>query len=895
MRLTLLTAGQKRFKAAFYLAFGGITVILALAVGLALYAFAQLGQTVERTTREILPETLAALRLSERSALLAALAPTLANAGDHAQLQQLAAQLEGLIAEIPKHISQLKVWIEPNASAILRDRVAFLATTLRMLREANADRITLEQRQRALLAEIGRVHSELNDTVGPVVYGVTSLNQVLAKRDVRRQISTLRELWEHHNRQYTAVVSLRLLLDALKTTPSKIQQNGSSSAAMRELTRGALAELQVTHHAEQAPEVARLSAVVGQWLQREPPQWPNAALQQELITALEQFLEQIEGYLAKHMQESLEQIQTNLLTLLEQRGRNLIYALDIRGEGNLLFAMLTTAAETRGAEHLALLQERFNRAQELFRFAATAFRTSELAQRNPVLADNMHNIEQALARFGEGDTNVFAVRQQIRDLEDRIEHLLADSRRIAKAVTDQSDVLVRRVQVETNALQTAQIAQQRTLEWGLLWVCGGGVLLAGLIVWSTGRILDRHERDLHAARVAADRASEAKSRFLANMSHEIRTPMNGVLGMLQLLEKTALDGRQRDYLTTACGSAGMLLTVINDILDVSKMEAGRLRLEIIVFDLRQQITELIELLRREALRKGLHLTSVVPEQAPRQVRGDPVRLHQVLMNLLGNAIKFTEQGEVALRVEPVDQGRLRFVIRDTGIGMTEAEQAQVFDAFVQADGRTTRRFGGTGLGLTISRQLVELMGGVLAVRSIPGQGSEFSFVLQLEASAPPVSEPGDCGLEQQPVEPSAVSQAALASTNAQAEWRHQGRRVLLVEDNLVNQLLCQEMLAQLGLSVTVANNGWEALAALADQSYDLVLMDCQMPEMDGYEATRAIRSREREQNREILPIIALTAHAMPGDREKCLEAGMDDYLMKPFHEQELIALLVRWL
>ncbi|MFZ1326721.1 MAG: response regulator, partial [Candidatus Contendobacter sp.] len=266
-----------------------------------------------------------------------------------------------------------------------------------------------------------------------------------------------------------------------------------------------------------------------------------------------------------------------------------------------------------------------------------------------------------------------------------------------------------------------------------------------------------------------------------------------------------------------------------------------------------------------------------------------------LMNLLGNAIKFTEQGEVALRVEPVDQGRLRFVIRDTGIGMTEAEQAQVFDAFVQADGRTTRRFGGTGLGLTISRQLVELMGGVLAVRSIPGQGSEFSFVLQLEASAPPVSEPGDCGLEQQPVEPSAVSQAALASTNAQAEWRHQGRRVLLVEDNLVNQLLCQEMLAQLGLSVTVANNGWEALAALADQSYDLVLMDCQMPEMDGYEATRAIRSREREQNREILPIIALTAHAMPGDREKCLEAGMDDYLMKPFHEQELIALLVRWL
>ncbi|MFZ1326702.1 MAG: histidine kinase dimerization/phospho-acceptor domain-containing protein, partial [Candidatus Contendobacter sp.] len=671
MRLTLLTAGQKRFKAAFYLAFGGITVILALAVGLALYAFAQLGQTVERTTREILPETLAALRLSERSALLAALAPTLANAGDHAQLQQLAAQLEGLIAEIPKHISQLKVWIEPNASAILRDRVAFLATTLRMLREANADRITLEQRQRALLAEIGRVHSELNDTVGPVVYGVTSLNQVLAKRDVRRQISTLRELWEHHNRQYTAVVSLRLLLDALKTTPSKIQQNGSSSAAMRELTRGALAELQVTHHAEQAPEVARLSAVVGQWLQREPPQWPNAALQQELITALEQFLEQIEGYLAKHMQESLEQIQTNLLTLLEQRGRNLIYALDIRGEGNLLFAMLTTAAETRGAEHLALLQERFNRAQELFRFAATAFRTSELAQRNPVLADNMHNIEQALARFGEGDTNVFAVRQQIRDLEDRIEHLLADSRRIAKAVTDQSDVLVRRVQVETNALQTAQIAQQRTLEWGLLWVCGGGVLLAGLIVWSTGRILDRHERDLHAARVAADRASEAKSRFLANMSHEIRTPMNGVLGMLQLLEKTALDGRQRDYLTTACGSAGMLLTVINDILDVSKMEAGRLRLEIIVFDLRQQITELTELLKREALRKGLYLTSVVAEQVPRQVRGDPVRLNQVLMNLLGNAIKFTEQGEVALRVEPVDQGRLRFVIRDTGIGMTE--------------------------------------------------------------------------------------------------------------------------------------------------------------------------------------------------------------------------------
>ncbi|HRF62734.1 MAG TPA: response regulator [Candidatus Competibacter sp.] len=1004
--------GRSKFKAVLYLAFGGIAIILIVAVSLALYTSDQLGQAVKRTTREVLPETSAALRLSERSALLVALAPTLANASDRGQLQQIADQLDGLVREIDAYIARLDVRVDPNAIAILRDRVSFLATTLQTLKAANADRIALDDQQAATLAEIGRVHGEMNDTVSPVVYGVNSLNQLLAKRIVRQRVTAVREPQERHIQQVLAAMELRLLFDRLIAARRGAGKSGIDlQEDAIESLRAAFSRLRLSQDDEQDQNFARLASAAERFLQQESSLQQSRILDREFEIALDRYLEWLGPHWIEYLREELDQMQSAVLVLIEQMVRNMGYALDIRSEGNLLFAVLAAVTEANDSDSLLVLQERFKRSHDIFRVAAETFQAGELARHNPVLADNMANIEKRLVAFGESERSVFVVRQDILSLNGQIQQWLADSRRVAKTVAGQIDGLVRHVHTDAEAFQTALVASQKARSWALMWVCGGGLLLAGLITYWTGRILDRHERELRAAKEIADRTNRAKSEFLANMSHEIRTPMNGVLGMLELLERTEIDAKQRHYLHTAQSSAKNLLTIINDILDVSKLEAGRLTLERIEFDLRQHVEDAVGLWVDGAHRKGLELVCAVAGHVPRRVLGDPTRLHQVLANLLGNAIKFTERGEVVLRVELAEEDRLCFVVRDTGIGMTESEQARIFDAFVQADGSTTRKYGGTGLGLTISRRLVALMGGTLTVQSVPGGGSEFSFALQLETIAVPPSkmapppwtgqrvlvvddntasrqalvellqawdieptavESGTDALQalrcalaanhpywlalldrHMPAmdglalahavradqalrmtrlvmlgaEPSSVDQTAVdawlnkpirsvelheilarlagadrvklppadSPNDGQEQRSLTGKRVLVVEDNLVNQLICQEMLVGLGLDAAIADNGREALRALEDNVYDLVLMDCQMPEMDGYEATRVIRAREQTQQQPRLPILALTAHAMVGDRERCLEAGMDDYVTKPFRYEDIKALLERWL
>jgi signal transduction histidine kinase/DNA-binding response OmpR family regulator/predicted hydrocarbon binding protein len=385
----------------------------------------------------------------------------------------------------------------------------------------------------------------------------------------------------------------------------------------------------------------------------------------------------------------------------------------------------------------------------------------------------------------------------------------------------------------------------------------------------------RVEEEMQKSRTLAEESAKSKSDFVANMSHELRTPLGTILGFSDLLKKTDLDPVQKDYLDAINTSGKSLLSIINNILDLSKIDAGKFIIEDVPFNVTELMHSVQVMFATKAKNKGLKLTLLVDSSIDYNVSGDPMRLTQILMNLIGNAIKFTEKGKIDVSCitenEDDDKAELCFAIKDTGIGIVNEKLETVFERFTQADSNTTRKYGGTGLGLSITKQLIELLGGSIGVKSEEGKGTEFSFTL--------------------PFTKSSEERYRVPGKEAQSLQYNTVKKILLVEDTLLNQKLTSIILRNNGFETTIAENGRIAVEILKEQTFDVILMDIQMPEMDGYEATCVIREKLKINT----PIIAMTAHALAGEKEKCFQQGINDYLAKPFAENDLLFKIAHWI